>query len=63
MYIDWEAECDNLSNGDGESRVPEKNLAQSIQKIVREFRKWWDRYLPSLTGESVVNLVAVMPSM
>ena len=49
MNIDWEAEWDDLGNDDGESRVAEKNLAQSTQKIVREFRKWWNRYLPSFS--------------
>ena len=49
MDIDWEAEWDNLSNADRESRVAEKNLAQTTQKTVREFRKSWDRYLPSFS--------------
>ena len=49
MDIDWEAEWDNLSNADRESCVAEKNLAQTTQKTVREFRKPWDRYLPSFS--------------
>ena len=49
MDIDWEAEWDNLSNDDGESRVAEKNLAQATQKTVREFRRSWDWYLHSFS--------------
>ena len=49
MVIDWEAEWDNLSNDDDESRVAEKNLSQATQETVQEFRKPWDRYLPSFS--------------
>ena len=49
MDIDWEAEWDNLSNDDREPWVAEKNLAGTTQKSVREFRKLWDRYLPSFS--------------
>ena len=37
--FDWEADCDNPGNGDRESWVAEKKLAQTTQKIAREFRK------------------------
>ena len=55
MNIDWEAEWDNLGNDDGESRAAEKSLAESTQKIVRKFRKWWDRYLHALYNTSFVR--------
>ena len=49
MDIDWETEWDNLSNDDHEPRVAEKNLAQTTQKSVREFRKLRDWCLPSFS--------------
>ena len=45
MDMDWEAEWDDLSNN--EQWVTETHLAGSTQKAVRDFRKWWGRYLPS----------------
>ena len=47
MDVDWEAEWNSLSN---ESWVAEKNLAGTLQKMVREFRRWWDRHLPSFSA-------------
>ena len=43
MDVGWEAEWNSLSN---DSCVAEKSLAGGSQKLVRESRKWWDRYLP-----------------
>ena len=44
--MDWEAEWDSLSN---DSWVAEKNLAGTLRKIVREFRKSWDFILYNIT--------------
>ena len=52
MGMDWEAEWDGLSN---DLWVAEKNLAGTSQKMVREFRKWWDRYLPSFSTTVLVR--------
>ena len=43
--IDWEAEWNKLAGG---AWVPEARLAGSTQRMVQHFRKWWDRYTPSL---------------
>ena len=45
MDMDWEAEWDDLSKG--EEWVAEMHLAGSTQKVVRDFRNWWDQYRPS----------------
>ena len=45
MDTDWEAEWDDLSNS--EEWVAEMHLAGSTQKVVENFRNWWDRYRPS----------------
>ena len=42
MDMDWEAEWDGL--GDNEPWVTEMYLAGSTQKVVQDFRKWWNRY-------------------
>ena len=48
MHMDWEAEWDDLSNND--PWVTETHLAGSTQKAVQDFRKWWNRYLPSFSA-------------
>ena len=51
MEVDWEADWDDLSNS--ELRVPEREMAGSTQKAVEDFRKWWNRYLPSFSATLV----------
>ena len=51
MDMDWEAEWDDLNNG--EETVAEMHLAGATQKVVRDFRKWWNRYRPSSSATLV----------
>ena len=43
---DWEAEWNELANN--KAWVSKAQLAGSTQKTVQDFRRWWDRYTPSL---------------
>ena len=44
--MDWETEWNELVNN--KARVSETQLAGSTQLQVQDFRRWWDRYTPSL---------------
>ena len=44
--VDWEAEWNELANN--KAWVSEAQLAGSTQITVQDFRRWWDRYTPSL---------------
>ena len=54
MDMDWEVERDDL--GYNEPWVTDTYLAESVQKAVRDFRKWWNRY-----GAGVLNLYVGKP--
>ena len=43
--MDWEAEWNEPAGG---AWVSEARLAGSTQRTVQDFRRWWDRYTPSL---------------
>ena len=45
MEMDWEAEWGDLGNRPWATGA---HLSGCTQKAVQDFRKWWNRYLPSL---------------